>query len=105
MTDFRDIEIIGSTIRNGRIYFHSSDSSFFPADSFGDRLRTGGRGVPVQFVAGGDVFESDIRDISTVRISPRKSFAIFLKSVRAEAGKMLRITKISNREFRIDYLG
>jgi hypothetical protein len=105
VTDFRDIEIIGSTIRNGRIYFSSGDSSFFPADSFGDRSRTGGRGVTVEFVAGGDVIDTDIRDVSTVRISPRRSFASFLKSVRAEEGKMLRITKVSNRKFKLDYLG
>lgn len=105
MADFRDIKIIGSTIRNGRIYFSSSDSSFFPADSFGDRSRTGGRGVFVQFVAGGDVIETDIRDVSAIRVSPRKSFASFLKSVRAEEGKMLRITKVSDRKFKLDYLG
>ena len=29
MIDYRDIEITGSTIRNGRIYFNASDASFF----------------------------------------------------------------------------
>jgi hypothetical protein len=31
MIDYRDIEITGSTIRNGRIYFNASDASFFPS--------------------------------------------------------------------------
>ena len=104
MPNFLDIAIIGSTIRNGRIYFSSSDSSFFPSDCFGDRSRTGGRGVPVQFITGGDTIDTDIRDISTVRISPRKSFASFLKSVCVKEGGRLRVTKVSDRQFKIDYL-
>lgn len=61
--------------------------------------------MTVEFIAGGDVIDTDIRDVTAVRISPRRSFASFLKSVRAEEGKMLRITKVSNRKFKLDYLG
>jgi hypothetical protein len=74
----RDIELTGPIIRNGRIYFASSDRSFFPEDSFGDRHRAGGKGKPVKFHAGGREIETDIRLSSGERISPRKSFDYFL---------------------------
>jgi len=66
--------IPASTVRNGRIYFSLSDVKFFPADSFADRESDGHKGNPVEFVAGGASYTSDIRVSSGKRLSPRKSF-------------------------------
>jgi hypothetical protein len=100
---FLDVELVGSTLRNGRIYFNTSDQDFFPADSYGDR-EGNNHGVAVEFVAGAEVLHSDIRYLSENRIGPRKSFAAYLKSVRAQEGKRLRVTRLSDRKYKVDYL-
>jgi hypothetical protein len=102
---YRDIEIIGSTIRNGRVYFSSSDVNFFPADSFGDRAGDGHKGNPVEFVAGNNIYRTDIRVSSGERLSPRKSFAPFLREVGAVEGALLRVHRVADRTYRVEYLG
>ena len=103
MASFLDIELVGSTLRNGRIYFNTTDQDFFPADSYGDR--DGGKhGIAVEFVAGPEVLQSDIRYLSANRIGPRKSFAAYLKSVRAEEGKKFRVTRLADRKYKVEYL-
>jgi hypothetical protein len=99
---FLDIQLIKSTLDHGRIYFNTSDHAFFPANSYGDRER-GKRGIPVEFVAGSDVIQLDIRYLSGNRIGPRKSFAAYLKSVRAEEGKKLRVIRGAHRKYKVEY--
>ena len=100
----REIELIGSSIRNGRIYFPSTDVKFFPPDSFADRERAGHKGKPVNFQVGGRSIETDIRIISGQRISPRKSFGFYLRQVGAKEGTRLCVTRIKDREYSVGYL-
>ena len=101
----RDIELIDSSIKNGRIYFPSTDIKFFPSDSFSDREREGHKGKPVVFRAAGIIFESEIRVYSGQRISPRRDFRRFFAAVFAKAGAKVRVTRIANREYELEYLG
>jgi hypothetical protein len=106
LNNFRDIELIGSSIRNGRIYFSASDSEFFPGDSFGDRGRNSSRGTPVEFVTtGGWCCLTDVRVSSGVRLSPRRSFMPFITAARAREGARLRVTRVSERQYQVEYLG
>ncbi len=100
----RDITLIQATVDNGRIYFPSTDLKFFPADSFGDRMGDGHRGTPVVFRAAGLEIETDIRISSGQRLSPRSSFAAFLKQVSAVEGAVLRFTRTSERGYQVDSL-
>src|SRR5437763_1469374 len=101
---FREIELIGSTIRNGRIYFPSTDVKFFPSDSFADRSRIGHKGNPVVFRAGGRTLETDIRISSGQRLSPRRSFSFFFREVAAREGAGLKVTRLADREYELEYL-
>lgn len=101
----RDIPLIRSSIDNGRLYFQPTDVKFFPANSYGDRAGDGHSGVPVVFRAAGHDYETDIRISSGQRLSPRSSFAAFLKTVAAVEGAMLRVTRTADREYQIEYLG
>lgn len=100
----REIELIKSSITNGRIYFSSEDIKFFPANSFGDRAGNGHRGKPVVFMASGLRIESDIRISSGKRLSPRSTFAPFIKIVSAKAGDRLVITRVSEREYSVQHV-
>ena len=104
MGDFRDIELSGSTIRNGRIYFDVADQSFFPMDSFGDRTRLKGKGGTVTFIAGADSHQTDIRMISGVRIGPRKSFARYFEAIKAVEGGKLRVVRVAERTYKFELL-
>ena len=101
----RDVELINSSINNGRIYFPSTDIKFFPSDSFSDRQRTGHKGKSVTFLAGGIIFESDIRVCSGQRISPRRDFRRFFVAVLAKTGAKVRVTRTTDREYELEYLG
>ena len=101
----RDIELISSSINNGRIYFPSTDIKFFPLDSFADRERAGHKGKSVTFVAAGITFESDIRIYSAHRISPRRDFRRFFAEISAKTGAKVRVTRIADREYVLEYLG
>lgn len=57
----REIELIQSSIDNGRIYFPISEIKFFPTDSLADRERGGHEGSDVTFIAGGREYVGPIR--------------------------------------------
>lgn len=99
----REIELIESTITNGRIYFPSTDAKFFPADSFSDRASDGHKGKDVEFFANDYRFTGPIRISSGQRLSPQRSFAPFLKSVAARAGDRLVVVRRSEREYEVTY--
>ena len=103
MSTFREIELIESTIRHGRIYFSANDINFFPSDSFADRESDGHKGKDVCFDLDGKNLESDIRISSGQRISPRRSFARYLKLIGATEGGKLRITRTSDRNYTVCY--
>lgn len=100
----RDIPLIGSTIRNGRIYFLPTDVNFFPANAYGDRAGDGHKGEHVRFKSAGLTIETDIRISSGQRLSPRRSFAFFLKKAGAVEGGVLRVKRVSEREYEVEYL-
>ncbi len=101
---FREITLNQSSIKNGRIYFPINDAKFFPADSLGDRTSDGHKGNLVLFCAGSFEIESDIRISSGQRISPRKTFAPFLKSVSAAVGDRLRIVRKGDRDYLVEHI-
>lgn len=103
MLGSRDIELIESTINNGRIYFSASDRSFFPSDSFGTRDGTE-KGDAVTFEIDGDEVVCDIRLSSGTRLSPRRSFSPQLKALKAKAGDKLRVTRLAERRYRLDHV-
>lgn len=103
-TASRDIFLTGAMLRNGRLYLSYSDKRFFPEDSLGERSGEK-KGIPVTFVVNGQSFESDIRLSSGQRISPRRSFSSFLQSVRAREGGRVRVHRVSDRVYRLEYLG
>jgi hypothetical protein len=95
----REIELIQSSIDNGRIYFPITDAKFFPADSLSERESDGHKGRDVTFIAGSHVFVGPIRVSSGQRLSPRKSFARYLKEVAARAGDRLLVVRTSDRQY------
>ena len=98
----REITLIQSSIDNGRIYFPITDAKFFPSDSLADRIGGGYKGQPVFFLASTFCIETDIRISSGQRLSPRKTFAPYLKSLRATAGEKLLVFRVNEREYRIE---
>lgn len=100
----REIPLCQSTIDNGRIYFPIGDAKFFPANALADREGDGHKGEPVYFISAEFRIQSDIRVISSNRISPRRTFAPYLKSVSASVGDMLRIVKVGEREFSVELI-
>lgn len=101
----REIVLTGSTIRNGRLYFSTKDAKFFPADSYSDREKIGHKGEPVKFLGAGLTFESAIRINSGLRLSPQRSFAPFLRKIGALEGGLLRVTRVGERGYNLEYLG
>jgi len=99
----REIELILSSITNGRIYFPTTDAKFFPADSFGDRTREGHKGNPVTFKAGSFMFTDHIRISSGIRFSPKCYFKKYLVSVGAKPSDILKVTRTSEREYLIEH--
>jgi hypothetical protein len=100
----REIKLIASSVTNGRIYFPSTDIKFFPANSFADREGDGHKGEPVIFRTDGEEFKTDIRISSGKRISPRSDFRRYLKRVGAKEGARLKVTRIAEREYGIEYI-
>ena len=99
----REIEIIRSSIDNGRIYFPINDAKFFPTDSLSDRERDGHKGTDVVFFAGTHSFVGPIRVSSGRRLSPQRSFARYLKEVGAVAGDKLVVTRTKDREYKVEH--
>ena len=98
----REITLIQSSIDNGRIYFPTTDVNFFPADSLADRKGDGHKGATVTLVTGNLRIETDIRISSSTRLSPRKTFASYLKSLSATAGMRLIVTRLNEREYLVE---
>ncbi|MCQ9377750.1 hypothetical protein [Methyloversatilis sp. XJ19-49] len=99
-----DFNITQSSIDNGRLYLDAAHRSFFPEDCLGGRGTTEHAHGAVAIEANGELFETDIR-VNTSRISPRKSFKSWLKSVGAVTGKTVRLHKLAERHFKLEYLG
>lgn len=102
MTEFIEAPITGAVLRNGRLYFSASLTNFFPSDSLGGRGVGGATGKLLTIVAGADEIETDIRLSSGQRISPRASFARWLKMARAGEGDRVRIVRLSDRRFQLE---
>lgn len=103
--NYRDVEIIESSIKNGRIYFSTRDMKFFPSDSFGDRENISHRGNTIKFSGSGICIETDVRIYSSLRLSPRSVFTKYFKAAGAVRGALLRVTRTSHRAYELDYLG
>jgi len=99
----KEIEIIQSSIDNGRIYFPITDAKFFPTDSLSDRESEGHKGIDVVFLAGSHRFEGPVRVSSGQRLSPQRSFARYLKEVGAVAGDKLVVTRTTEREYKVEH--
>ncbi len=97
----QEIELIQSSIDNGRIYFPISLIKFFPEDSLSARASDGHKGTDVTFIAGSHRFVGPIRVMSGTRLSPTKSFSKYLKEVAAKVGDFLVVTRASDREYHV----
>jgi hypothetical protein len=90
-----------SSLDNGRIYISTEHEAFLGA------LELGGRGEEdvgdtVVIEAGGSTFEGDIRRISGAHLSPRRSFAKYLRSVGASAGDDFQLIEVGVRRYRLE---
>lgn len=101
---YKEITLTGSSIRNGRIYFSTSDIKFFPSNSLADREKDGHKGMLVKFIGDDFVAETDIRINSSKTLSPRKTFKPYLQKMKANEGSKLGIERISEREYKIQYI-
>ena len=99
------IELITSSINNGRIYFDPCHIGFFPRDALGDREGDGDKGSHVRFHTDVEVFDTDIRRFSSKRLSPRSSFKRYLNAVGAKPGDFLKVTRRSERDYDVEYIG
>jgi len=99
------IELTASSINHGRIYFEPSHIGFFPRDALGEREGEGDKGSHVRFHTDVDVFDTDIRRFSSQRLSPRVSFKRYLKAVGAKPGDSLKVTRRSERDYEVEYIG
>ena len=100
-----DFIITQSSIDNGRIYFDKKDKGFFPEDCIGGRSASEHAPGKVSIDVGGKVEETDIRVSSSTRISPRKGVKKWLESVGAKDGDKAKLHRISDREYRLEYVG
>ena len=100
-----DFTIIQSSIDNGRIYFDAKDKGFFPEDCFGGRSASEHAEGKITIDVAGERHETDIRVSSATRISPRKSVKKWLQAVEAKDGDKAKLHRISEREYRLEYVG
>jgi hypothetical protein len=100
-----EFTIIQSSIDNGRIYFDQAHKSFFPSDVIGGRGASERAMGQISIDADGECFDTDIRLSSSVRISPRTSFKRWLASVRAHDGAKVRLHRVADRQYKLEYLG
>lgn len=107
ITDMQHIDftITQSSIDNGRLYFDAAHTNFFPSDVMGGRGAQEHAVATVRIEGGGDTHDTDMRVSSSVRISPRKSFTKWLAAVRAVEGGKARLHRISERHYKLEYLG
>lgn len=100
-----DFTITQSSIDHGRLYFEGVPKGFFPPDAVGGRGAAEHAPTLVTIVAGGDSVDTDIRENSAVRLSPRKSFSPWLRSVRAIAGGTAHLVRTGDRTYSLQYKG
>jgi hypothetical protein len=100
-----DFTIIQSSIDNGRIYFDACHKPFFPADALGGRGKAEHASGKIQIEVYGEMIETDIRESSSARISPRNSVKSGLKSVGATNGANARLHPVNDRQYALEYLG
>lgn len=103
--EFIDFDIVQSSVDNGRIYFSSAHTNFFPTDALGGRGKDNHAPNTIHIDAAGTEVETDIRHSSAVRISPRKSFKLWLRSNNATNGTKGRLYRLGERQYRLQYLG
>lgn len=104
MHPYRETTLTGASLRKGRIYFSASDTPFFGVERLGDRP---GKepGTPVEIQAHGETVTTDKRQARGVHIGPRESFASWFRAIRAKEGETLRLTRLGERRFELEYLG
>ena len=100
-----DFTIIQSSINNGRLYFENVPKDFFPADAIGGRSEGEHAPATVRIVAGSESFDTDIRVSSAIRLSPRRSFKLWLRAVKAADGGTAQLVLMGDRTYRLDYKG
>lgn len=100
-----DFTITQSSIDNGRLYFEGVPKGFFPEDAVGGRGADEHAPMTVCILAGGEFVDTDIRVSSAVRLSPRKSFRQWLRSVRAVAGGTTQLVRTADRTYGLQYKG
>ncbi|MEO8298468.1 MAG: hypothetical protein ABI574_11740 [Burkholderiales bacterium] len=100
-----DFTITQSSIDNGRLYFEAGHINFFPSDAVGGRGATEHAAGKIHIAASGVEVETDIRQSSTIRISPRKSFKNWLNLVCAINGGTARLHRIAERYYTLEYIG
>jgi hypothetical protein len=77
---------------------------FFPDDAFGGRGSVE-IGAPVRLHFDRLVYETDIRVKSQALVSPRKRFTGYFKAHQAKPGDKVRITRISERDYELTFIG
>ena len=97
--------ITQSSIDHGRLYFESVPSGFFPSDAVGGRGADEHAPSKVNIVAGADAIDTDIRQSSAVRLSPRRSFKQWLRSVGAVAGGTAQLVRTAEHSYSLQYKG
>lgn len=90
-----------SSIDNGRIYIDASHKALLGNIRLGERSKDA-VGDLVTIEAGGEKYETDIRESSATRLSPRSSFKRYLASVCAIDGDRYQLTEISPRKYRLE---
>ena len=99
-----DFIITKSSLDNGRIYFETSHTSFFPSDVIGGRGSNEYAPAQISIDAAGKKINTDIRISSSVRISPRKSFRSWMRSEQVVAGGKARLHSIDKRNYIPEFL-
>lgn len=90
-----------SSIDNGRIYIDASHKALLGDIRLGTRSKDA-VGDLVTIEAGSETYETDIRESSAVRLSPRSSFKRYLASVCASDGDSYQLTEIGPRRYRLE---
>ena len=86
------------------IYFDAGHVTFFPTDAIGGRGGNEYASGMVTIEAADRTVDTDIRQSSTERVSPRKSFKIWMTSVGAVDGGTARLHRVSDRQSKLEYL-
>jgi len=102
---FIEFIVTQSSLDNGRLYFENTRSDFFPSDAIGGRGANEHAKSNITIDTAGESVLTDIRVSSAVRLSPRKSFKNWLHSQQATADGKARLYCVSERSYKLEYLG